>query len=80
MTKTRINFLIVASFLAATPALADTSNVSIYGVANVSYDFFNTGTSTSGTQGTTINKVSSNASRVGLKGAEDMGEVLFDSD
>ncbi len=74
MTKTRINFLIVASFLAATPALADTSNVSIYGVANVSYDFFNTGTSTSGTQGTTINKVSSNASRVGLKGAEDMGE------
>ena len=34
------------------------------------------GPSTAGTQGTTANKVSSNASRVGLKGSEDLGEGL----
>ncbi|MDD5058802.1 MAG: porin [Sideroxydans sp.] len=73
MFKTRFNYFIAASFFAAAPALADTANVSIYGVADVSYDSFKTGNSTAGIQGTTINKVSSNASRIGFKGAEEMG-------
>lgn len=75
MSKFRFSCLVAASLIAA-PAFADTPNVTLYGVANVSYDFVKTGTSTSGTQGTTTNRVSSNASRVGLKGSEDLGDGL----
>lgn len=71
-----LNYLIATSLAIPVPALADTANVSLYGVANVSYDFFKTGTSTSGIRGTTTDKVSSNASRVGLKGSEDLGDGL----
>jgi predicted porin len=56
--------------------LADNANITFYGVANVSYDLVKTGTSGAGIQGTTINKVSSNASRFGLKGSEDIGDGL----
>ncbi len=72
--KKKLITLAVASTLAATvvisaPAFADTSNVTVYGVANMSYDLTN-----NGVVGT--NKVSSNQSRLGLKGSEDLGDGL----
>lgn len=69
-----LNPLLALSLTLPVAALADTSNVTLYGAANVSYDFINTGTSTAGVQGTSIRKVSSNASRLGFKGSEDLGD------
>ena len=68
--------IIALSLIAPLPVLADTPNVNVYGVANVSYDSINTGTSAAGVQGTTLSKASSNASRIGLKGSEDLGDGL----
>lgn len=58
------------------PAFADTANVNVYGNFDVSYDSIKTGTSTTGVRGTTSNRVSSNTSFVGLKGAVDAGDGL----
>lgn len=76
MSKSNMNCLIAISLITPLPALADTSNVNIYGVANVSYDLINTGTSSAGIKGTTINKISSNASRLGFKGSQELGDDL----
>lgn len=70
----KIIALAVASALVAPAAFADTSNVNVYGVANVSYDVVNT-KNTAGT-GVSTGKVSSNTSRIGLKGSEDLGDGL----
>lgn len=67
----KIIALAIAAAVSA-PAFADTSNVTVYGVANVSYDM----TSTGGVAGFSSNKVSSNTSRLGLKGSEDLGDGL----
>ena len=67
MQKKIIALAIAAAFSA--PAFADTSNVTIYGVANMSYDLTNNGV-------VSTNKVSSNQSRLGLKGSEDLGDGL----
>ena len=48
--------------------LAETLNFNVYGKLDVSYNLVNTGTATNGTKGTTIGRVSSNTSRLGLKG------------
>ncbi|HUW26300.1 MAG TPA: porin [Gallionella sp.] len=71
--------LIVVALAAATfaaPALADTGNVSVYGKADLSYDFINTGTSAAGVAGTSKGNVSSNVSKLGFKGAEGIGDGL----
>lgn len=70
----KIIALAVASALVAPAAFADTSNVNVYGVANVSYDFV----SAKNVAGNKLssNKVSSNTSRIGLKGSEDLGDGL----
>lgn len=60
--------LVTAAAVSA-PAFADTSNVAIYGVANVSFDLTDNGV-------VSTNKVSSNQSRFGLKGSEDLGDGL----
>lgn len=65
----KIIALAIASALAAPAAFADTSNVTVYGTANMSYDLTN-----NGVIGT--NKVSSNLSNIGLKGSEDLGDGL----
>jgi len=65
----KIIALAIASALTAPAAFADTSNVTVYGVANVSFDLTNNGV-------TGTNKVSSNVSRLGLKGSEDLGGGL----
>lgn len=70
----KIIALAVASALVAPAAFADTSNVNVYGVANVSYDVVTT--KNTANTGTSTGKVSSNTSRIGLKGAEDLGDGL----
>lgn len=70
----KIIALAVASALVAPAAFADTSNVNVYGVANVSYDLVSV-KNAAGT-GASTNRVSSNTSRLGLKGSEDLGDGL----
>jgi predicted porin len=67
----KIIALAIAAAVSA-PAFAD-SNVTIYGVANLSYDM-----TQSGAVGNSFsnNKVSSNTSRIGFKGNEDLGDGL----
>lgn len=64
----KIIALAIAAAVSA-PAFADNSNVTLYGQANMSYDMTNNGA-------ISTNKVSSNTSRVGLKGSEDLGGGL----
>jgi len=64
--------LAVAAALAPAAALADSGNVVIYGVAHVSYDNISTGASGQDT----LNRISSNSSRIGFKGTEDLGNGL----
>ena len=71
----KIIALAIAAAISA-PAFADTSNVTVYGIADVSYDSIKTGTATAGTAGITSNRVSSNSTRIGLKGSEDLGDGL----
>lgn len=69
----KIIALAIAAAVSA-PAFAD-SNVTIYGVANVSYDMTKTGT-VAAANSFSSNKVSSNTSRLGFKGNEDLGDGL----
>ena len=83
----KIIALAIAAAISA-PAFADTSNVTVYGIADVSYDSIKTGTASAlgagataaqiaaGTAGATSNRVSSNTSRLGFKGSEDLGDGL----
>lgn len=64
-------------------ALADTANVTVYGVANLSADYIRTGDATTPVPpATTAAKsasklvVSSNQSRLGFKGTEDLGDGM----
>jgi predicted porin len=68
----KIIALAIAAAVSA-PAFADNSNVTIYGVANVSYDMTQSGAVGNGFSS---NKVSSNTSRIGFKGNEDLGDGL----
>lgn len=76
MQKKIIVFAIAAALSA--PALADTGNVTIYGVANLSADYISTGDAAAagGAKGVSKLVVSSNSSRIGLKGTEDLGGGL----
>jgi predicted porin len=67
--------LAIAAALAPAAAMADSSNVTLYGVADVSIDSIDNGDS-GAVNGVRVTKVSSNASRFGLKGAEDLGNGL----
>ena len=70
-------FVVLAAAIALPlPALADTANASIYGIANVSFDFIRTGTAANGTAGVSKSNVSSNVSRLGFKGSEGLGDGL----
>ncbi len=70
----KIIALAIAAAISA-PAFADTSNVTVYGVANVSYDMTKTG-AVAAANSFSSNKISSNTSRLGLKGTEDLGDGL----
>ncbi|MBK9161038.1 MAG: porin [Nitrosomonadales bacterium] len=71
----KIIALAIAAMVSA-PAFADNSNITIYGIADLSYDFINTGTTAAGVAGVSKRNVSSNVSRLGLKGVEDLGDGL----
>lgn len=66
---------LVAAVTLPVPVLADTANVTIYGVADVSFDMTNNGDN-GATTGARANKVSSNTSLLGFKGEEDIGDGL----
>lgn len=69
--------VLVAVLMSSGLAYADSANVTLYGVINVSMDSVNTGTGgTAATQGTEVMKVSSDASRIGLMGSETVSDDL----
>ncbi|HZW86455.1 MAG TPA: porin [Gallionella sp.] len=72
MQKKIIALAIASALAMPAVAMADGDNVVIYGDANVSYDLVRTG----GNNGVTVPKVSSNDSKFGFKGAEDLGDGL----
>ena len=83
MMQKKITVLVLAAGLAAPlAALADNANFTFYGKADLSYDSIQTGDGTTTANGATAvtgtNKrvVSSNTSRFGFKGSEDLGEGL----
>lgn len=76
MSKPGLYCLLTATLAIFTTSMADTQNVNLYGVVNVSADMIVTGTSANGVKGTRIVKVSSNASRIGLKSSSDIDEDL----
>lgn len=65
--------LAVAAAIAPAAAMADSGNVTIYGVAHASIDARDPGTG--GTAENTV-AISSNSSRLGFKGTEDLGNGL----
>jgi predicted porin len=73
--------LAIASLISA-PALADNANFTFYGAVDVSYDMINTGDGTTTANGATAvngmskRVVSSNVSKFGFKGSEDLGDGL----
>lgn len=68
MKKSLIS-LAVAAALVPAAAMADTSNVTVYGKIHVSYDRLDNDAETGGF-------VSNNSSRLGFKGSEDLGDGL----
>jgi predicted porin len=66
--------LAVASAVSA-PAFAATSNVDVYGQLTVSYDYLNTDNKLPAAD-KKLHRISSNASRFGFKGSEDLGGGL----
>ncbi|MFZ5522666.1 MAG: porin [Pseudomonadota bacterium] len=73
---------LAAGLVTPLAALADNGNFTFYGKADVSYDMVNTGDGTTTANGATavtgVTKrvVSSNVSKFGFKGAEDLGDGL----
>lgn len=74
--KKKLLALAIAGAFVAPVAMADSANVTVYGIADVSVDFTDTDDSTAGVSGNTTHKVSSNSSRIGFKGSEDLGGGL----
>ena len=69
---------IAAALSVPAVALAETANVTLYGVLNMSADYVTTGDPTNAAAAKGVSKlvVSSNQSRLGFKGAEDLGGGL----
>jgi len=86
MQKKLIALAIAGAFVAPAAALADSGNVTIYGVMDTSFDIIDSGdgntVTASGARGTVTaqgvrqNAVSGNSSRIGFKGSEDLGNGL----
>lgn len=82
MQNKTLIFVLAAGLITPLAALADNGNFTFYGRADLSYDFVNTGDGTTTAngaaplKGTSKQVVSSNVSRFGFKGTEDLGEGL----
>lgn len=77
ITANGLAVALTATLALPSPALADNANVSLYGMASLSFDMIRTGTAANGTAGVRKSNVSSNVSRLGLKGSEDLGDGLL---
>ena len=75
MQKKLIALAIAGLGLTASAAFAQ-SNVTIYGLMDASVDVTKNGDSTAGIDGIRTTKISSNSSRIGFKGSEDLGDGL----
>lgn len=69
----KIIVLALAAVFAA-PAFADTANVNVYGAVNMSVESINNGDSAAGAKGSSATKISSNVTKLGFKGAQDLGD------
>lgn len=58
----------------SSPAFADTANVTVYGTVDMAFGGTTYGAATNGTAGTSTTQVSSQVTKLGFKGAEDMGD------
>lgn len=82
MQKKLIVVALIAAFALPATAFADNGNFNFYGAADLSYDFVNTGDGTTtangatAVSGTSKQVVSSNVSKFGFKGTEDLGDGL----
>jgi len=75
MKKKLLALAIAGAFaVPAASALADSGNVTIYGQMNISYDLVDSGYANG--QGQRTSQVTDNASRLGFKGSEDLGNGL----
>jgi predicted porin len=78
MQKKIIALAIAAAFSA--PAFADTANVTVYGDVKMAVDSVTVGDANTATgslgQSYTANKISSNVTKFGIKGTEDLGDGL----
>lgn len=75
MNKKLLAFAVAAAFAAPMVANADSGNVTIYGVAHASIDRADPGSAAAGFNDDAW-RVSSNSSRLGFKGTEDLGNGL----
>lgn len=75
MNKKLLALAVAGAFAAPVAAMADTGNVTVYGVVHASVDRTDNG-DVGGTDGISTTKVSSNQSRIGFKGNEDLGNGL----
>lgn len=71
----KIIALAIASALTAPAAFADTSNVTVYGLLNADFEQVKSSNVGAGVANS-LNRVSSNASRFGIKGTEDLGDGM----
>ncbi|MBP9217251.1 MAG: porin [Sterolibacterium sp.] len=62
--------------LVSTGAFANSTAVTVYGVADLSFDFVKTSGGVAGSQTGTYTRVSSNSSYIGFKGTEDVGNGM----
>ena len=72
MQKKIIVLALAAAF--AAPAFADTANVNVYGAINMSVESITNGDSVAGAKGSVMNKISSNTTKLGFKGMQDLGD------
>jgi len=72
MQKKLIALAVAGAFVAPAAALADTGNVTIYGVMSASMDFVDNGNN----NGENTTQINDNSSRIGFKGSEDLGNGL----
>jgi len=72
----KLNYLVFLSLSVPALALADTSNITFYGVFHVNVESVKNDKALLTTNATSLNRVVSNASRFGFKGSEDLGDDL----
>jgi predicted porin len=72
----KLNYLVIFSLSTPALALADTGNVTFYGVFHADVESVKNDKALLTTNATSLNRVISNASRFGFKGSENLGDGL----